>query len=182
MRKQLSLAYYAAGGLEIPSLSAGIVKFTEGGGKIEVFAKTATQLFDDRQIQAFAARCMDADIIIISLHGGRESCPAFDAIEKEMADRREEGKPCPGSTFSPQAGMRMPWKRPGNFPPVSAPRPGTLSAGIFARAVPSILPASCATWSQNSTVCRGSPPSLLSCLMREFTIPIWRNSRIRGLS
>ena len=104
MRKQFSLAYYAAAGMEIPSLSAGIGKFTDGGGKINVLAKTGTQLFDERQTRAFAEKCMTVDIVIISLHGGRESCPAFDAIEKRMAERKEEGKSLPWLHVQPTGG------------------------------------------------------------------------------
>ncbi len=104
MRHHFSLAYYAAAGLEMPTLGQGIQNFTDTGGRVSVHAKTGNQLFDEKQINAFVNHCMTVDIIIISLHGGRESCPAFDALETRMAQCRESGEPLPWLHVQPTGG------------------------------------------------------------------------------
>jgi cobaltochelatase CobN len=78
--KPFTLVYYSATSMEISSLSAGFDRFTEAGGRAEVHARTQTQLFDTSRIKAFAELVRTADVVIISLHGGRDSCPGFDDI------------------------------------------------------------------------------------------------------
>jgi len=89
------LCYYSATSMEIPSLSAGMQLFEQNGGHISVFAQTQTQLFDDARKQAFAQKAMQCDIIIITLHGGRRSCPAFDALTELIEARLNSNQDLP---------------------------------------------------------------------------------------
>ncbi len=92
VRKPYSLCYYTPGGLELPSLSQGIISYHENGGRIRVSARTKTQLFDQARRRAFITQARQADIVLIRLHGGTASCPVFDELlaqrEKLAPDRR----------------------------------------------------------------------------------------------
>ena len=86
-----SLCYYSATASEIPSLSEGVRLFRGEGGEIQVHARTQVQLFDRARQEAFLREAMRADFVIISLHGGRASFPAFDLLEKAMTDVGSSG-------------------------------------------------------------------------------------------
>jgi len=88
-----SLCYYSSGGMELPSLSEGVLTYRDGGGQIKITARTQTQLFDTAQQQNFVRAAMQADIVIISLHGGKASFPAFDLLVEAMAKADPEKKP-----------------------------------------------------------------------------------------
>ena len=76
--KDLSICYYSATGTELPSLSRGVSRFCDAGGQVKLIARTQTQLFDLSRISAFVTEALRADAVILSLHGGKASCPAFD--------------------------------------------------------------------------------------------------------
>ena len=101
MRKLFSMAYFTAVGMEIPSLSQGIEQFTEEGGQIQVHAKTATQLFDENQINRFCEKCLESDIVIIGLHGGRESFPGFKVLSEGLDELKKEGRALPWIHIQP---------------------------------------------------------------------------------
>ncbi|CCK82357.1 cobaltochelatase subunit CobN [Desulfobacula toluolica] len=90
--KSYTLAYYSATSMEISSLSQGIEQFIEAGKRVRVHAKTQTQLFDDSRIHSFVDRAVTADIIIITLHGGKESCPAFDPLIEALNSLKSENR------------------------------------------------------------------------------------------
>lgn len=98
------LAYYSATSMEIPSLSNGMEKFLDQGGKVSVHAKTQVQLFDENRIKSFVTTAAAADIIIISLHGGRESCPAFDPLIDKIEQMKKKGEKCPWFHINPTGG------------------------------------------------------------------------------
>nr|WP_320012526.1 cobaltochelatase subunit CobN [uncultured Desulfobulbus sp.] len=86
----LNLCYYSATASEIPSLSEGVRLFLDTGNPIRVHARTQVQLFDRSRQQAFIREALRAEILIISLHGGRASFPAFDLLVEELAKLPEE--------------------------------------------------------------------------------------------
>ncbi len=87
------LCYYSSGGMELPALSEGILSHRKSGGQIKVTARTQTQLFDKAQQQSFIQAAMKADIIIVSLHGGKLSFPAFDLLITAMAKAEPGQRP-----------------------------------------------------------------------------------------
>ena len=93
MKTTYSLCYYSSGGMELPSLSEGIRTYRERGGRIQVKARTQTQLFDQTRQQAFVRDAMQADIVIISLHGGKASCPAFELLIEAMTRDSQKKRP-----------------------------------------------------------------------------------------
>ena len=90
--KPYTLCYYSATTMEIPCLSEGVRLYRDGGGEIEVHARTQVQLFDRSRQEAFVRRAMESDALIVTLHGGKVSFPAFDdlirALDDVPADRR----------------------------------------------------------------------------------------------
>ncbi len=87
-----NLCYFSAGGMELPSLSEGVLRYRAQGGRLDVMARTTTQLFDKAQQQRFVKQALGHKVIIISLHGGKNSCPAFeqlmDALDTLAPDQR----------------------------------------------------------------------------------------------
>lgn len=90
--KPYKLCYFSATAIELPSLSAGVQQFQAGGGIIEVKARTQAQLFDNAQKKAFVQEALKADVVIVVLHGGKESCPAFDMLVAALKELSGDGK------------------------------------------------------------------------------------------
>jgi len=82
--KPYKLSYYSATSMEIDSFSQGVQLYQKQNGSVQVLARTQTQLFDNNRIKVFIKASMNTDVIIISLHGGKESCPAFDSLITAM--------------------------------------------------------------------------------------------------
>lgn len=91
--KPYTLCYFSATAMEMPSLSEGVLQYCEGGGQITVHARTQTQLFDRAQQQAFVNQALESDVIIVSLHGGKPSFPAFDLLMESLAAVAPDGPP-----------------------------------------------------------------------------------------
>ncbi len=104
--KDLSLCYFSAGGLELPSLREGIRLYRKSGGRISVTARTQNQLSDSTRQKSFVEKAITADIIIISLHGGRESFPAFRLLIETMERKKMENseKSVPYLHIKPSSG------------------------------------------------------------------------------
>jgi cobaltochelatase CobN len=90
--------------MEISSLSQGIAQYRKTGGKVVVYARTQTQLFDQSRINAFVEKAMASDIIILNLHGGKESCPAFDTLIDVMKTKKDNGISLPWLHIQPTGG------------------------------------------------------------------------------
>ncbi len=82
--KHYTLAYFSATATEMPSLSEGIRQYQVMGGKITVHARTQTQLFDKARQRDFINHAMESDALIITLHGGKPSFPAFDMLMETL--------------------------------------------------------------------------------------------------
>ena len=88
-----TLCYFSATATEIPSLSEGVRQYTAAGGDVRVHARTQTQLFDEKRQAAFVEQAVKADAIIVVLHGGKPSFPAFDRLVETLADLPAERRP-----------------------------------------------------------------------------------------
>lgn len=102
--KAFRLCYFSATSTEITSLSGGVCEYQEKIGPVKVVARTRGQLFDDARIEAFVREAMASDLIVVSLHGGRASCPAFDALIGAMEAKRAEGEKSPHLHIQPTGG------------------------------------------------------------------------------
>ena len=88
-----TLCYYSATAMELPSLSEGVRQYLDAGGDISVHARSQTQLFDGARQQAFVDQALKADAIIVTLHGGKPSFPAFDLLIETLAALPDEKRP-----------------------------------------------------------------------------------------
>jgi len=90
--------------MEISSLSQGVDQYLKAGGKVRIYVKTQTQLFDKSRITTFVEKAMASDTIILNLHGGKESCPAFDALIEAMDIEKTRGSALPWLHIQPTGG------------------------------------------------------------------------------
>ena len=98
------LCYYTASSLDITSLSQAVVKYRERGLGIKVSARTKSQLFDESRIQTFVREALAADLVVVVLHGGRDSCPAFDALVSALGEKRGRDEKTPHFHIQPTGG------------------------------------------------------------------------------
>ena len=89
----LKLCYFSATATEIPSLSEGMRLCLDQGLPLTSHARTQVQLFDRSRQQAFVRELLRAEVVIISLHGGKASFPAFDLLQEELAKVETEQRP-----------------------------------------------------------------------------------------
>ena len=90
--KSYKLCYFSATAMELPSLSEGVRQFRSAGGHIQVYARIQTRLFNDDRCRAFVREALSSDVLIISLHGGKASCPAFDLLLEALAGVRTKDR------------------------------------------------------------------------------------------
>lgn len=102
--REFTICYYSAAGTELPSLSRGVSRFCDSGGRVKVIARTQTQLFDCARITAFVDEALSTDAVILSLHGGKVSCPAFDPLITAIQDRRASDDRTPYLHIQPTGG------------------------------------------------------------------------------
>ncbi|MBW1709127.1 MAG: cobaltochelatase subunit CobN [Deltaproteobacteria bacterium] len=100
--KSFKICYFSAHSMEIPSLSAGVRQYQEQGGRIRVIARTGRQLFDESRIKAFVRDALASDVVLVILHGGRGSCPAFDALVEAVLEKRNYEEKTPYLHIHPQ--------------------------------------------------------------------------------
>ncbi len=91
--KPYTLCYFSATAMELPSLSEGVRQFQNGGGRITVHARTQTQLFDRARQKAFVDQALASDALIVTLHGGKASFPAFEALIRALDAIPEDRRP-----------------------------------------------------------------------------------------
>ncbi|ETR71426.1 MAG: hypothetical protein OMM_02490 [Candidatus Magnetoglobus multicellularis str. Araruama] len=101
--KPYKLCYYSATSMEIDSLSRGVQQYQQHNSGFRILARTQTQLFDQSRIESFVKSCLAADIIIITLHGGKASCPAFDKLI-DAINQLSENKKKPYLHIQPTGG------------------------------------------------------------------------------
>jgi cobaltochelatase CobN len=102
--KQITVYYYSATAAELPTLSRAVSKALEEGSLLAVVARTHTQLFDQSRVSAFVEEAVAADVVILTLHGGKTSCPAYDPLCASIRDRRAKGVPTPYLHIQPTGG------------------------------------------------------------------------------
>jgi len=102
--RELNICYYSATATELPSLSLGVSQFRDGGGRVTVTARTQTQLFDQARIAAFVSEAVRADVVIVTLHGGKALCPAFDPLIDALRQRKAAGERAPYLHIQPMGG------------------------------------------------------------------------------
>jgi cobaltochelatase CobN len=99
-----TFAYYSATGTELPTLGLALAELQADRPTFRLWARTGTQLFDQARIDAFVREALEADMILLGLHGGTASCPAWTALQGALEARRQSGKAVPRLHLQPQGG------------------------------------------------------------------------------
>jgi cobaltochelatase CobN len=100
----LKIHYFSATAAELPGLSRAIAKLLEKGKSLTVTARTQTQIFDQTRIKVFTEGALQADAVVLTLHGGKPSCPAYDLLIAGIKERRNQGLPVPYLHIQPAGG------------------------------------------------------------------------------
>jgi cobaltochelatase CobN len=100
----LKVCYYSATGHDLASLSRAVESLRSRDVPLQVTARTKTQLFDNTQVEGFVDMAAKADAVILVLHGGKDSCPAFDPLVSRFDAIRVEGGRVPRLHVQPAGG------------------------------------------------------------------------------
>ena len=94
----MKIVYFSVTSNEIPNLSEAYRLFMEEhpGMAMDLYARTRTQLADNKARQeAFVKKALEADVVIITLMAGHQSCPAWDALIHAVSAEKKGGKSTP---------------------------------------------------------------------------------------
>ncbi len=78
----IKIAYFSAHALEIPNISSAVLEYKKKIGEIKVIVRTGTQLLEKNNSRSFINFAVNSHFIIITLHGGKASCPIFEELIK----------------------------------------------------------------------------------------------------
>ena len=101
---QIKIYYFSATAIELPTLSRAVSRILEKGESLAVTARTRTQIFDQERVKVFAEGALESDVVIISLHGGKDCCPAYDPLVTAIKSRRAQGRRTPYFHIQPTGG------------------------------------------------------------------------------
>ena len=93
---KMKLVYFSVTSNEIPNLSEAARLFTEDVSPLTIYARTRTQLEENPGSQAaFVACALAADVLVVTLMAGSQSCPAWEALIAALAEKRNRNETCP---------------------------------------------------------------------------------------
>ena len=93
--ENFSLCYFGAREAEIIPLSVAARRFHENSIPVHIYARTASQLFDESRRKAFVRKALESSYIIVTLFGERSSFPALDALITALNEARNLGLETP---------------------------------------------------------------------------------------
>jgi cobaltochelatase CobN len=96
--------YFSATSAELSTLGRAVSRLLEEGESLIVVARTQSQLFDGSRIKVFVDGTVKSDAVVLALHGGTASCPAYDSLIAAVRDRRTKGLPVPHLHIQPTGG------------------------------------------------------------------------------
>jgi cobaltochelatase CobN len=99
-----TICYYSATATELFSLSQACRELRRAHPDVEIWARTQSQLFDVRQQERFIQRAMAADIVVITLHGGIESFPTWEQLNRTRIERQQANLTVPYLHIQPCGG------------------------------------------------------------------------------
>ena len=83
IRQKIKICYFSATATELSMVNSAFKKLVESNKiSVELIARASFNLCEDRDVEEFAGHVESADITIISLMGGKKSCPGFDSYVK----------------------------------------------------------------------------------------------------
>jgi cobaltochelatase CobN len=103
MGNTINITYFTATGSEITNLGIGFSEINKNTG-INLYARTRNQLFDESRINEFVEKALASDLVYIGLHGGAESCPAFNILSERISDMKRKEQSLPYLHIQPTGG------------------------------------------------------------------------------
>lgn len=90
-----TICWFSATGGDACLLATALERCRQHHPEVNLWARSAVQLTTSDQQEAFAAAALQADALVLSLHGGTESCPAWEQLHAGIQERRRRGAPLP---------------------------------------------------------------------------------------
>jgi cobaltochelatase CobN len=100
-----TICYYSATSAELSVLSDAVRTMTGTCPDLRLIARTQAQLDDESRVASFVRRALRCDAIVLSLHGGEPSCPAWEPLLDELRSRGDAGDPIPYVHVQPEDGQ-----------------------------------------------------------------------------
>ena len=102
--KETKIHYFSATAGELQTLSRAVTRLHEKGKPIAVTARSQTQIFDQARTRVFVDGAVESDVVVLALHGGKASCPAYDLLIATIKERKAQGKMTPYLHIQPTGG------------------------------------------------------------------------------
>ncbi|MDR1658371.1 MAG: cobaltochelatase subunit CobN [Deltaproteobacteria bacterium] len=87
---RVKVTFFSATGLEVGPLSGALASFRELGGQMELNLRTQAQLFDASRCTDFVKMAQASEVVVLNLHGGPESFPAWREFEEAAKENQPE--------------------------------------------------------------------------------------------
>jgi cobaltochelatase CobN len=98
----ITICYFSATATELPVLSQAAAALSDRG--VRVSARTAAQLADPVRVEGFVAAAVASDAIVVTLHGGTMSCPAWEPLAAAVRQARAAAARTPLVVVHPEGG------------------------------------------------------------------------------
>ncbi|WP_005036895.1 cobaltochelatase subunit CobN [Holophaga foetida] len=98
------ISYFSATATELTTLSQAILRLKAEDSDIRLWARTQAQLYDQARVDAFVREALASEAVIIALHGGKASCPAWEALFGKIQELKATGEKVPWIHIQAQGG------------------------------------------------------------------------------
>ncbi|WP_116115328.1 cobaltochelatase subunit CobN [Austwickia chelonae] len=88
-----SICYFSATGGDLAVVVQALDRLVESGADVTVTARGQLQLSDSAGISDFVASALASDAVVLSLHGGMDSCPGWSQLAAVLPPRGDPARP-----------------------------------------------------------------------------------------
>ncbi len=106
---RLELVYFSITSNELPNFSRAVETLAGEGLEVRLRAYTKMQLMSPAEEQDFVDQAMGADAVVVTLMGGKISCPVWEPLVEALTSAREAGR-APWFHVQPSGGNDMSWE------------------------------------------------------------------------
>ncbi len=89
----LRICYFTTTGLELGCLGQAVLSASKKGLKLKVTARTGQQLQQKEQADEAIKQAQLSHVVIVNLHGGKDSCPIFDRLMEALKGLSRQSRP-----------------------------------------------------------------------------------------
>lgn len=105
---RLDLVYFSTTSNELPNFSRAVQAMADDGLQVDLRAFTKMQLASPEGRQHFVKQALQADAVVVTLMGGKSSCPAWEELVEALGRARAAGR-APYFHVQPTGGNDMSW-------------------------------------------------------------------------